>query len=199
MGPRAWDDRDDGRDRRHGPLPKRAMQAEAADGEDDAIRVEVNAYVKDKDFEGDRMMREDGERRPERRGDRPERRDDGRRDDPWRFPGGRDGRPERRGRDERREGRPERPERRPHRPEDRDMKEAGDGEDDAIVVEVKAYVKDKDMEGKRMKREDGERRPERHGDRPERRDDGRRPERRPEDPWRFPGGPERRPEDPWRF
>merc|ERR1719479_244829 len=117
-------------------------------------------------------MREDGERRPERRGgDRPERRDDGRRDDPWRFPGGRDGRPERRGRDDRREGRPE-------RRHDRDMKEAGDGEDDAIVVEVKAYVKDKDFEGDRVKREDGERRPERHGDR---RDDG----RRPEDPWRF--------------
>merc|ERR1719412_3190221 len=115
------------------------------------------------------MMREDGERRPERRGDRPERRDDGRRDDPWRFPGSRDGRPERRG---------DRPERREGRPENRDMKEAGDGEDDAIVVEVKAYVKDKDAAGDRMKREDGERRPERHGDRPDRRDDGRRPERR---------------------
>merc|ERR1719262_1732703 len=160
-------------------------------------------------MEGDRMKREDGERRPERRehrgdrpeprehrGDRPERREDpwdrrGDRDEPWRgipFPERREG-DRRHDRDERREGdrrddrrgRPERREdrrddRRPERPERRDdrgcedCKEAGDDEKDGIVVEVKAYVKDKDFEGDRMKREDGERRPERRehrGDRPE--------------------------------
>merc|ERR1719367_314892 len=106
------------------------------------------------------MMREDGERperrehrgdRPEpreHRGERPERREGDRRDDRW-------GRPERR-EDRRDDRRPERPERRDDRGCE-DCKEAGDDEKDGIVVEVKAYVKDKDFEGDRIMREDGKR------------------------------------------
>merc|ERR1719461_1247221 len=99
----------------------KVFRKDAADADKDAVRVEVKAYVKDKDFEGKREMYREDDRRPDYR---------------------------RNGQDDRREDR--RDDKRDYRDDGEVFrKEAADADNDAVRVEVKAYVKDRDFEGKR--------------------------------------------------